>query len=117
MGVPANQQVTTPIPAKLIQAKSVFIENRSGFDRARDEFVDELGKGNRLHVVYNKTQADVVVILQAQKTQRTTQIVFVDPTTGERIWTNSMMWSERGAARDLMADLEQKIQEQEQPHN
>jgi hypothetical protein len=112
--VSAKQQSLAPIPARVMQAKTVFVENQSGFDRARDEFADELGKWNRLHIVYNKEGADLVVILTALNSQRTTQIAFVDPTTGGKIWTNSMTWSERGAVRDLLGDLKQRIEQQEQ---
>jgi hypothetical protein len=112
--VTAKQQTLAPIPARVMQAKTVFVENQSGYDRARDEFADELGKWNRLHIVYNKTGADLVVILTALNSQRTTQIAFVDPTTGDNIWTNSMTWSDRGAVRDLLGDLRQRIEQQEQ---
>jgi outer membrane protein assembly factor BamB len=112
--VTAKQQTLAPIPARVMQAKTVFVENQSGYDRARDEFADELGKWNRLHIVYNKAGADLVVILTALNSQRTTQIAFVDPTTGDNIWTNSMTWSDRGAVRDLLGDLRQRIEQQEQ---
>jgi hypothetical protein len=111
--VPAKQQMLAPIPAKVMQAKTVFVENQSGYDRARDEFADELGKWNRLHIVYNKTGADLLAILTVQNGYRTTQITFVDPETGDRIWTNSMVWSDRGAVRDLLGDLKQIIEKQE----
>jgi hypothetical protein len=45
------QQMLAPVPAKVMQAKTVFVENQSGYDRARDEFSDELGKWNRLHII------------------------------------------------------------------
>jgi|SRR5579862_434021 len=111
--VSAKPQILAPIPAKIIQAKTVFVENQSGYDRARDELADELGKWNRIHIVYNKASADVVVILTAQNAQRTTQIAFVDSTTGDKIWTNSMVWSNRGAVRDLLGDLKQRIEQLE----
>jgi hypothetical protein len=111
--VPAKQQMLAPIPAKVMQAKTVFVENQSGYDRARDEFADELGKWNRLHIVYSKTGADLLSILTVQNGYRTTQIAFVDPETGDRIWTNSMAWSDRGAVRDLLGDLKQRIEKQE----
>jgi hypothetical protein len=111
--VPAKQQLLAPIPAKVMQAKTVFVENQSGYDRARDEFADELGKWNRLHIVYNETGADLLAILTVQNGYRTTQITFVDPATGDRIWTNSMAWSDRGAVRDLLGDLKQRIEKQE----
>jgi outer membrane protein assembly factor BamB len=110
----AAQLTLSPIPARVMQAKTVFIENQSGYDRARDEFADETGKWNRLHIVYNKASADLVVILTAVNSQRSTQIAFVDPTTGDKIWTNSMTWSDRGAVRDLLGDLKQRIEQQEQ---
>jgi hypothetical protein len=111
--VSAKQQTLAPIPAKVLQAKTVFVENQSGYDRARDEFADEMGKWNRLHIVYDKAGADLVVILTALNSRRTTQIAFLDPTTGDKIWMNSMAWSARGAVRDLLGDLKQRIEQQE----
>jgi len=44
-----------------------------------------------------------------------TTIAFVDPdqSRGTPIWTNGMKWSDRGAVRDLMGDLKQRIERQE----
>jgi outer membrane protein assembly factor BamB len=108
------QQRPVPIPAKIIRPKTVFLESQSGYDRARDEFADELRKWNRLHIVYDKTGADLVVVLTALNAQRSTSIAFFNPTTGDKIWSNSMMWSDRGAVRDLLGDLKQRIEKQEQ---
>ncbi len=112
--VSAKQQTLVPIPAKIMGAKTIFVENQSGYDRARDEFADELGKWNRLHIVYDKTGADLVVVLTALDARRSTSIAFFDPTTGDKIWANSMTWSDRGAVRDLLGDLKQRIEKQEQ---
>ena len=49
----AMQQTLAPIPAKIMRAKTVFLGNQSGCDRSRDEFADELGKWNRLPIVYD----------------------------------------------------------------
>ncbi len=117
LSVQASAQVRTPLPAKILQAKTVFVDNQSGLDRARDEFVDELGKWQRLRIVYNKWDADLVATLTTQRTQQplggTTQLALVDDKTGENVWANSMEWSELGAMRDLMRDLKQRIDEQE----
>jgi hypothetical protein len=115
--VAAKQQMLSPIPAKVMKAKTIFVENQSGYDRARDEFAGELGKWNRFRIVYNRAGADLVVILTAVNTERTTQIAFIDPTTGDKIWNNSMAWSERGAVRDLLGDLKQRIEQQDHPRN
>lgn len=109
----AEQDVHASLPAKVLQARTVFVDNQSGYIRARDEFANELGKWERFRIVYDRSEANLVVILTAQKAQRTLTIAFVDPTTGGRIWTNSAPWSERGAGRDLLGDLRQRIEEQE----
>lgn len=109
----ANQEVPAQLPARIIEAKAVFIDNRSGCIRARDEFANELGKWNRFRIVYNKGEADVVVVLAVQTAARTTRLNFVDPATGATLWTNSMPWSDRGAVRDLLGDLKARIEEQE----
>jgi hypothetical protein len=97
----------------VLQARTVFIDNQSGFDRARDEFVDELGKWQRVRIVYNRYAADLVAVLAADRAQMTTQLTLSDGQTGENIWTNALPWSDQGAMRDLMRDLKQRIDGQE----
>lgn len=103
----------TPLPTRMLQARTVFIDNQSGFDRARDEFVDELGKWQRVRIVYNSYDADLVAVLAADRVQMTTQLTFSDGKSGESVWTNSLPWSDQGAMRDLMRDLKQRIDNQE----
>ena len=82
--VSAVQQRPAPIPAKIIRAKTVFLENQSGYDRVRDAFADELGKWNRLHIVYGKTGAGLGVGLTAPNAQRRTSIAFFQSDDGRQ---------------------------------
>jgi hypothetical protein len=111
--ISATPQGSTSLSPKILRAKTVFVDNQSGYVRARNEFYDEIGKWNRLRIVSDKANADLVVILTAQNTQRTTQMALVDPKTGDIVWFNAMVWSEQGAARDLVVDLRKRIEAQE----
>jgi hypothetical protein len=112
----ATQEGSASLSPKILQAKTVFVDNQSGYVRARNEFYDAVGKWNHLRIVADKANADLVAILTVQKTERTTRLAVVDPKTGDVIWTNAMAWSEQGAARDLVVDLRKRIDEQEKTH-
>jgi hypothetical protein len=120
----ASQKSAAPLPAKILTARTVFVENRPGLveDRARSEFFDEVYKWNRWRTVAVRAQADLIVVLTAHQKQPispatqyigTTDITFVDPATQRRVWSNSMPWSEQGAVRDLIGDLKQRLERQE----
>jgi len=96
-----SAQAQPQLPARLLRARTVFIDNESGFDRARDEFVDEMGKSQHLRIVYNRADADVIAILIADRARMTSQLTFTDASTGANIWTSSRMWSNQGAVREL----------------
>lgn len=46
-------------------------------------------------------------------TSGTTQLTFVDPQSGEKVWSNTMAWSKKSAARLLVRDLRKRIENQE----
>src|SRR5260370_34414056 len=52
-----------PLPSKLMQAKSVYIENKTGDAERGDVFFKELTKWKRFSIVSEKSKADLVFVL------------------------------------------------------
>jgi len=60
-----------PLPAKVLSAKSVYIENH-GVARVADQAYEELTKWGRWEIVQDRVKADLVLVLSAEKAQSTT---------------------------------------------
>jgi hypothetical protein len=123
-GAAALNGSSAPLPAKIVAAKTVFVDNHPGLDqdRAQSEFFDEMHKWNRWRTVTNKADADLMVVMTVRQKQPisptnpyigTTEIAFVDPATNQLLWSITMPWSGRGAVRDLVNDLRHRIERQE----
>jgi hypothetical protein len=83
--VSANQcfprnKTHAPLPAKVLSAKSVYIENHGSAKNA-DKAYDELKKWGRWEIVQDRAKADLVLMLSAQEGQSSTgQTQTYDPT-------------------------------------
>jgi hypothetical protein len=124
LGAAAVYATRSPLPARILTAKTVFVDDHPGLDqdRAQREFFEEVSKWNRWRTVKIKGDADLVAVLTVRQKQPvnpanpfvgTTQLTFVDPATGRQIWSNTMPWSDRGAVRDLIDDLRKQVEMQE----
>lgn len=49
-------------------------------------------------------------------TYGSTQIAFLDPNSGEKLWSNTMPWGRKGGARGLVRDLRKRVESQEKKH-
>src|SRR5437868_2073766 len=56
-----------PLPQQLMQAKRIYIDNRSGFAAIGDKAFDELKKWGRFEIVDSAEKADVVLLISAQE--------------------------------------------------
>jgi hypothetical protein len=56
-----------PLPQKLMIAKTVYIDNQSGFADLGDKCYDELRKWGRFQIVGSAEKADVVLLLSANE--------------------------------------------------
>jgi len=54
-----------PLPSKVMTAKTVYIDNRTGYERFSDRAYDELQKWGRFRVVDSARDADLVFLLSA----------------------------------------------------
>lgn len=54
-----------PLPAKVLAAKTVYLDNRTGYEKFADRAYDELQKWGRFRVVDSVRDADLVLLLSA----------------------------------------------------
>src|ERR1700680_542731 len=57
------KDLKAPLPEKLFQAKSVYIDNQSGNADIRDKAYTVLKEWNRYEVVQDKSKADLIYVL------------------------------------------------------
>ena len=129
-----------PLPEKLMHAKTVYVENRTNYAEVADMVFRELPKWKKYVVVNDKSKADLVFVLTmatheaiySNGTRVSNQISNTTITTGGQVysytagsitleiqdaqgvvWANTKAFSRKGATRDLMNDLRQRIERQE----
>jgi hypothetical protein len=54
-----------PLPAKVLTAKTVYLDNKTGYEIFADRAYDEFAKWGRFRVVQSAKDADLVVLLSA----------------------------------------------------
>lgn len=67
-GVPAGakkKKKHAPLPQTILEAKTVYLDNRSGLADIGDKAYDELTKWGRFRVVQNSKEADLLLLLSA----------------------------------------------------
>jgi hypothetical protein len=130
-----------PLPDKILQAKTIYIENKTGNAGAEDRVFQEMTKGKYFRVVSDKTKADLVFILTLQThealgsnntsvtnrignttitngggvysyTTGSVTLTIADPQDDSVVWTNTKPLSKKGATHDLMDDLEKRLKNQ-----
>ncbi len=131
-----------PLPPKVMQAKSVYIENHTGSATFADRAYDELKKWGRFRIVNDAKDADLVLLLTAREyvtgsytnghlsdsgyyaeSTTTTKhgktcLTVLDPVTGTALWEDTRSWGTifqgfRSATRSLVKELRKRIEEQE----
>lgn len=143
VAVAANSKESfAPLPTKISQAKTVFIDNKTASAHISDEVYHDLTKWNRFTIVADKSKADLVLVL----TQETHQAISSDNTVvtnqvgsakiangggvysytsgkvtltildahdDSEIWANTKAFSRKGATHDLVEDLKKRMEYQE----
>jgi hypothetical protein len=61
----ANDHKHVPLPSKVLTAKTVYLDNRTGYEKFSDRAYDELQKWGRFRVVSSAKDADLVFLLSA----------------------------------------------------
>jgi hypothetical protein len=63
----AKEKQHLPLPATVLSAKTVFIDNQTGMAKLGDRAYEELTKWGRFQIVADRKQADLIFLLTAQE--------------------------------------------------
>lgn len=126
-----------PLPDELIHAKTVYIDNQSGYADIADRCYDALSKWGRFKVVTNKKDADLIFLFTTKEVQSVTgasstevygttytnvqtgtsgatYLYVGNPTSGDILWSQSKPWRNfHSSTKDIIKNLKERIEEQE----
>jgi hypothetical protein len=138
----AQSSKYAPLPDRVASAKTIFYVNDTGSTRFGDDMYQEIRKWNRWQVVTDRSKADLIFVLSQRETvegivttgtatnagnsasgtavsapakSSSWYILFVDPKTGELIWSTrhtlgGRLWQSWGSvARSLLADVQKRM--------
>ncbi len=78
-----------PLPARLTSAKTAAVVNDGTWAKAYRKFFKALRKWNRFHLIENKEQADIVIVLSLQPGALSAyQIRITDAKDGTLLWSD-----------------------------
>jgi hypothetical protein len=121
-----------PLPKQILDAHTVWIENRTDNADVADGAYSFLKHWGRFTFAASREAADVVFVFtegiptptsssttgaivgnsvmlnSGSSVDRSVTLTITTP-SGARIWSNSKAWSRRGATTDLMRDLRKRI--------
>jgi hypothetical protein len=130
---PARKTERPPLPAKIMQATSVYLDCvcPRGLAVARDTALQQLEGWGRFQISQQRRQTDLVLLFSGNPylgdyitrdgpDKRPVAVDFtimtvIDPTTGQSLWTDSRRWGSlrvRGATKDLIEELRQQMEDQ-----
>ena len=124
-----------PLPTELLAAKTVYLDNQSGFAKAKDQAYEAFRTWGRFAVVSDPASADVVlrlststtsggtgviqripntnVAVSSEDTDRYTTLTFLNPKSGEVLWSDTHIWCFSGATKVILKEFRKRIEEQE----
>jgi hypothetical protein len=129
-----------PLPQKIMDAKAIYIDNRTANAHAGDELFQGLTNWKRFQIVADKKDADLIFVLNRETHQETAagttvtnqvgtaQVTSGGPHTytsgeailtiqdahdGSTLWTNTKPYSRKGATHDLVDDFKKRVEAQE----
>ena len=129
----AKKTERAPLPAKIIQANSVYVDCvcPRGLAVARDTALQQLQSWGRFQISQQRRQTDLVLLFSGNPylgdyvtrdgpDDRPVKVDFtimtvIDPNTGQTLWTDSRRWGSlrvRGATKDLIEELRQQMEGQ-----
>jgi hypothetical protein len=130
------------IPAKILVAKSVYLDNETGFAAVGNDTLRELNKWGRFKVVGRADEAQLVFVLSTEefngddfsgpdgrfdpgalhlpRKPLNAFLTVIDQATGNRLWIDSRPWGglltgANSAGRRLIARLRKRIEQQHAP--
>jgi hypothetical protein len=127
-----------PLPDKVMKAKTVYLEDRTGYPGVEDKAYQELEKWGRFKVVTNRKGADLILLLSDRaytvgymatvnggsggywgigQPLRTFfgYLTFIDPANGEMVWSEAkrVNWTAGHTLHAMFKELRERIAEQE----
>jgi hypothetical protein len=118
-----------PLPASVMAAKTVYIDNQTGHAEITDRAVDSLTKWGRFKVLKDAKDADLILRFTADITGRPTpphNDIDVSPTpvrfsvldqTNNELWFASKNEPLHSQTRLDIAEFKKRIEEQEKSHD
>ena len=107
------QEKYAPLPAKLVAAKTAYLENDTGEHKFSDHVFGQLQQWGRWRIVTNRSEADVVVSLDHKdRFKNNFYLRVLDRESGEALWTAKKDvgiggWT--GTAKALLSDLRKRL--------
>ena len=121
-----------PLPAQVITAKTVYIDNHSEEASVDNKAREELRKWGRFQLVSDRTQADLIFLFSTSEytsyatnnppyttevQSNYTYLTIIDGKSGQHLWNASQKWGSlysgyHSATRGLISDLKKRIEEQ-----
>lgn len=121
-----------PIPAQVITAKTVYIDNQSEETGVGEKARDELRKWGRFQLVSDRAEADLIFVFStsaytsyatsnppysAEVEANYTYLTIIDGKSGQHLWNASQKWGNiyggyHSATRGLVNDLKNRVEEQ-----
>ena len=102
-----------PLPDRIIVAKTAFLENTSGEQKFADNVYRQLEQWGRWRVVTNRSEADIVVVLDHQdRFHNNFYMRVLDRESGETLWNGKRdvaIGSWGGVAKALVGDLRKRL--------
>jgi hypothetical protein len=119
LSVFADNDKYAPLPAKIVNAKTVFIMNETGKASFGDAMYKQIRTWNRWQIVANKETADLILVLTDKGGMKSLNPSFYlnvnDPTTAEQLWTarttmQGKLWRSWGSvAQTLLGDIQKRM--------
>ena len=129
----AKNKERSPVPAKVMQASSVYVDCTCprGLAVAREEALQQLKSWGRFQIAQNRRETDLVLLFSGNPylgdyTTRdgpdtrnvaieSTYLTVIDPNTGATLWSDSREWGSwrvKGATKDLLTELREEMEGQ-----
>lgn len=98
-----------PLPEKLVNAKTVYLDNRT-YAEVGDKVYDELQKWGRFQLSADPKDADLIFQLTSDAEGQVTHLTVIDPTNRVAIYALSRDWGRfKSASRELVRDLKKRM--------
>jgi hypothetical protein len=103
-----------PFPEKLINARTVFIQNDSGDSKLGDAMYKTLRSWGRWKIVAERSEADIVAVVDHKDIfiQNNFTLTLLDTKSSERLWSakHDAAFNARGIiSRELTSDLRKRL--------